>query len=225
MSKVKPKNILKQCENENNIEVGLDEAGRGCLFGPVCIAGVIWCKEDPENSMEVKDSKKCSEKYRNKCYNYIKENSIGYSIQSVDHEEIDKKNILQCSIEGMHLCLDEITSNQKIDMILVDGNHFKQYYSSQMDEFIEHQCIIKGDNTYKSIAAASILAKTYRDNYILQLVKDNPELEKYGIHKNKGYGTKEHMDAIKEYGITKWHRKSFAPCKPPQGGELINQTK
>ena len=216
MSKAKPKNILKQYENEGDIEVGLDEAGRGCLFGPVCIAGVIWVKEEPENSMEVKDSKKCSEKYRNKCYEYIKLNAIQYSIQMIDHEEIDKKNILQCSIEGMHLCLDDITKKQNVDMILVDGNHFKQYYSSKMDEFIEHQCVIKGDNTYKSIAAASILAKTHRDNYIIQLVKENPELEKYGIHKNKGYGTKEHMDAIKKYGITKWHRKSFAPCKPPE---------
>ena len=210
---IRNKPILKQYENEKDIEVGLDEAGRGCLFGPVCIAGVIWVKEEPENSMEVKDSKKCSEKYRNKCYEYIKLNAIQYSIQMIDHEEIDKKNILQCSIEGMHLCLDDITKKQNVDMILVDGNHFKQYYSSKMDEFIEHQCVIKGDNTYKSIAAASILAKTHRDNYIIQLVKENPELEKYGIHKNKGYGTKEHMDAIKKYGITKWHRKSFAPCK------------
>ena len=213
---IRNKPILKQYENEKDIEVGLDEAGRGCLFGPVCIAGVIWVKEEPENSMEVKDSKKCSEKYRNKCYEYIKLNAVQYSIQMIDHEDIAKKNILQCSIEGMHLCLDDITKKQNVDMILVDGNHFKQYYSSKMDEFIEHQCVIKGDNTYKSIAAASILAKTHRDNYIIQLVKENPELEKYGIHKNKGYGTKEHMDAIKKYGITKWHRKSFAPCKPPE---------
>ena len=211
---VRNKPILKQYENEEDIEVGLDEAGRGCLFGPVCIAGVIWLKKEPEDSMEIKDSKKCTEKYRNKCYEYIKLNAIQYSIQMIDHEEIDKKNILQCSIEGMHLCLDDITQNQNIDMILVDGNHFKQYYSESMDEFIPHKCMIKGDNHYKSIAAASILAKTYRDNYILQLTEKNPELEKYGIHKNKGYGTKEHMDAIKEYGITKWHRKSFAPCKP-----------
>ena len=204
---------LKQYGNITDIEVGLDEAGRGCLFGPVCVAGVIWPKEDPENSMIIKDSKKCTQNYRNKCYDFIKINAIQYSIQMIDHEEIDKKNILQCSIEGMHLCLDDINKKKNIDMILVDGNHFKQYYSSKMDDFIKHQCVIQGDNTYKSIATASILAKTYRDNYILNLVKQNPELEKYGIHKNKGYGTKEHMDAIKKYGITKWHRKSFAPCK------------
>lgn len=213
MPKEKLKNILKQYENEGEIEVGLDEAGRGCLFGPVCVAGVIWCQKDPDDGMEIKDSKKCTEKYRNKCFEYIKDNCVSYSIQTLDHEEIDKKNILQCSIEGMHLCLDEITSKTKVDMILVDGNHFHQYYSSDMDDFVEHQCVIKGDDTYKSIAAASILAKTYRDNYILKLVEENPELKKYGIHKNKGYGTKEHMDAIKKHGITKWHRKSFAPCK------------
>ena len=206
-------NTLKQYDDETNIEVGLDEAGRGCLFGPVCIAGVIWPKEDPDPSIIIKDSKKCTEKHRLKCYEYIKDKSISYSIHMLTHEEIDEKNILQCSIEGMHRCLDSISENEEYNSILVDGNHFKQYYSSKLDDFITHKCVIKGDNEFKSIAAASILAKTYRDNYIIQLVKDNPELEKYGLHKNKGYGTKEHMEAIKEYGITKWHRKSFAPCK------------
>ena len=113
----------------------------------------------------------------------------------------------------MHLCLDEISKNNKIDTILVDGNHFHTYYSKEQDDFVNHECVIKGDNTYKSIAAASILAKTYRDNYILKLVEEYPELKKYDIQNNKGYGTKKHMDAIKEYGITQWHRKSFAPCK------------
>ena len=103
---------LKQYGNITDIEVGLDEAGRGCLFGPVCVAGVIWPKEDPENSMIIKDSKKCTQNYRNKCYDFIKINAIQYSIQMIDHEEIDKKNILQCSIEGMHLCLDDITKKK-----------------------------------------------------------------------------------------------------------------
>ena len=118
----------------------------------------------------------------------------------------------------MHRCLDDISTKKQFNSILVDGNKFKTYYDSEQDEFINHICVIKGDNYYKSIAAASILAKTARDNYILQLVKDNPELEKYGIQKNKGYGTKEHMEAIEKYGITKWHRKSFAPCK-----DYVNQ--
>tara|TARA_B100001094_G_scaffold332585_1_gene405310 strand:+ start:369 stop:1040 length:672 start_codon:yes stop_codon:yes gene_type:complete len=214
--------LLKQYDNENDIEVGLDEAGRGCLFGPVCIAGVIWTKEDPDKSIIIKDSKKCTEKHRLKCFDYIQENAISYSIQLIDNDEIDTKNILQCTIEGMHQCLDEISVRNSIDTILVDGNNFKIYYCRQTDSFIDHKCIIKGDNYYKSIAAASILAKTYRDNYIIELVKNNPELKKYGIEKNKGYGTKQHMEAIKNYGITKWHRKSFEPCKSLYS-ESINQ--
>ena len=97
---IRNKPILKQYENEKDIEVGLDEAGRGCLFGPVCIAGVIWVKEEPENSMEVKDSKKCSEKYRNKCYEYIKLNAVQYSIQMIDHEDIDKKIFFNVQLKG-----------------------------------------------------------------------------------------------------------------------------
>ena len=207
------KNILKQYDQENKIEVGLDEAGRGCLFGPVCIAGVIWLQNDPDESIVIKDSKKCTEKHRLKCYDYIIENSIGYSIQLIDNDEIDQGNILQKSLEGMHLCLDEITKSNKVDSILVDGNHFHTYYDENNDDYIPHKCIIKGDNVYKSIAAASILAKTHRDNYIINLVKENPELEKYDIQNNKGYGTKKHLEAIKKYGITKWHRKTFSPCK------------
>ncbi len=204
---------LKQYETPNTLEVGLDEAGRGCLLGPVCIAGVMWLQEDPNPELVIRDSKKCSEKKRKELYSYIQEHSQCYSIQMIDNDTIDEKNILQCAIDGMHLCLDDISKKQSFTKILVDGNHFNHYYSNTMDEFIPHTCVIKGDDVYKSIAAASILAKTYRDNYILQLVKDNPELEKYDIKNNKGYGTKKHMEAIKQYGITKWHRKTFAPCK------------
>ena len=134
---------LKQYDNEENIEVGLDEAGRGCLFGPVCVAGVIWPKEDPDPSIVIKDSKKCTEKHRLKCFDYIKEKSIDYSIQMLSHEEIDEKNILQCSIEGMHRCLDSIS--EEYNSILVDGNHFKQYYSSNLDDFINHKCYEDND--------------------------------------------------------------------------------
>lgn len=214
-------NILKQYKNEDDIEVGLDEAGRGCLFGPVCVAGVIWPNIDYDPSIVIKDSKKCTEKHRNKCFDYIKEHSIDYSIKVIDNEKIDEENILKCSLDGMHLCLDDLTKKNKVDTILVDGNHFHPYYSQTNDDFIDHECVIKGDNKYKSIAAASILAKTFRDNYILNLVEEYPELKKYGIEKNKGYGTKEHMKAIEDYGITNWHRKSFAPCKD----KYINQMK
>ena len=146
-------------------------------------------------------------------------NSIGYSIQLIDNDEIDEGNILQKSLEGIKdRCLDDITKTNKVDSILVDGNHFHTYYDENNDDYIHHKCIIKGDNVYKSIAAASILAKTRRDNYILNLVKENPELEKYDIQNNKGYGTKKHLEAIKKYGITKWHRKTFSPCK-----DYVNQ--
>ena len=210
--------VLRQYDDINLIEIGLDEAGRGCLFGPVCVAGVIWPKKDPQNTMVIKDSKKCTEKYRQKLYKYIIENAISYSIHMIDHKDIDKQNILKCSIDGMHRCIDEITEKEKVDLILVDGNYFKNYYCSQTDDFIAHKCIVKGDNLYKSIAAASILAKTYRDNYIVELTDKYPELNKYGIANNKGYGTKQHMEAIKKYGISEWHRTSFAPCR-------INQKK
>ena len=218
---ISSKDKLFQYKNIDDIEVGIDEAGRGCLFGPVCIASVIWPKTDPENPMIIKDSKKCTEKYRNKCYDYILDNSICYSIQLIDNDKIDKENILKCTLDGMHLCLDELSEKNDFTNILVDGNHFNPYYSKEKDDFVFHECVIKGDDKYKSIAAASILAKTYRDNYILKLVEEYPELKKYGIEKNKGYGTKQHMEAIEKYGITEWHRKSYSPCKD----KVFNQMK
>ena len=207
--------MLEQFYEQNKIEVGIDEAGRGCLFGPVCVGAVIWLDEDPikdDKNYEIKDSKKVSEKKRTLLKDYIKDNSIAYSIQLIHHEDIDKYNILQATLRGMRLCLDNITDIINIDTILVDGNHF-DFYSDKNDNYIDHICVIDGDNIYKSIAAASILAKTYRDEWIQNLVKENPELEKYDLYNNKGYGTKKHLDAIKKYGITKWHRKSFGICK------------
>ena len=203
---------MKQFYETDKIEVGLDEAGRGCLFGPVCVAGVIWLDEDPEPELEIRDSKKVSEKKRALLKDYILDNAIAYSIVLVDHDNIDKYNILQATLRGMHQCLDNITDIINIDTILVDGNHF-DFYSDRNDNYINHICVVDGDNTYKSIAAASILAKTYRDEWIDKLVDENPELEKYDLRNNKGYGTKRHLDAIKEYGVTKWHRKSFGICK------------
>jgi len=203
--------MLKQFYEKDKIEVGLDEVGRGCLFGPVCVAGVVWLDNDPEPQLEIRDSKKVPEKKRTLLKDYILENSIAYSIQLVDNDYIDKFNILNSTMTGMHKCLDEITELLSIDTILVDGNHF-EYYSDKYDNYINHVCVVNGDNTYKSIAAASILAKTYRDEWINKLVDKNPDLEKYDLRNNKGYGTKRHLDAIKQYGITRWHRKSFGIC-------------
>ena len=204
--------MLKKYLTENNLnEIGIDEAGRGCLFGPVCIAAV--CLNDSDNPLmnEIKDSKKLSEKKRNILYNFIKENSV-YSIKLVDHNEIDKINILQATLKGMHLTLDELDDKINIDFILVDGNHFPEYFSIKQDKFLKHECVINGDNTYINIAAASILAKVTRDNYIIDLCEKNEEYKKYDLHKNKGYGTKKHMEALKEYGIMEGHRRSFKPC-------------
>ena len=209
--------MLKQYYEKNNIEIGIDEAGRGCLFGPVCVASVIWLDKDPidgnlDDNYNIIDSKKCNENKKKILKNYIKENSIAFSIQLVDNNIIDEINILEATMTGMHKSLDEITNIISPDIILVDGNNFNMYDDKNGNN-IPYICVVNGDNTYKSIAAASILAKTYRDDFINDLVKKNPELEKYDILNNKGYGTKKHLDAIKKYGITKWHRKSFGICK------------
>ena len=204
--------MLEQYFEENKIELGIDEAGRGCLFGPVVIASVIWLDKDPEPFLEIKDSKKCSIKKRKELREYIENNAISYSVQFIDNNEIDKNNILSSTITGMHKCADFITEKMEIDTLLIDGNRFNLYFDKKGDN-IPHVCVIKGDDKYKSIAAASILAKEYRDEYIINLVKENKELEKYDIQNNKGYGTKKHIEAIKENGITKWHRNTFGICK------------
>ena len=204
--------MLKQYLDETKVEVGIDEAGRGCLFGPVCVAAVIWSHEDPNPELEIKDSKKVSEKKRNLLKDYIEQNAIAWSVQFVSHEEIDQLNILQATMKGMHHCVDEIREQLEIDTILVDGNSFPMYTDENLD-YVNHECIIGGDDKYKSIAAASILAKTHRDNYISELCKKNIKLESYAIHKNKGYGTKIHMNALKQYGPVYGHRLSFKPCQ------------
>lgn len=177
-------------------EAGCDEAGRGALAGPVFAAAVIW---PPEVSHELlKDSKLLSEKKRLLLKEFIEENAVSYAVSMVDNSEIDQINILNASIKAMHLALDEL--DRDFDLILADGNRFKQYKS------INHLTIVKGDNKYMSIAAASILAKTYRDEYMQELHKRFPQ---YLWSKNKAYATKQHREAIKEYGITEYHRRTF----------------
>ena len=201
---------MKQFFEQNKLEVGIDEAGRGCLLGPVCIGAVIL--GDIENNpppYPIKDSKKCTPKVRNILRNYIENNAIAYSVKLIHTEDIDSLNILHATMKGMHQCLDEITSQINIDTILVDGTYFPYYIEKESFEAIDHHCIPGGDNEYMNIAAASILAKEYHDEYIRGLVEKNPELCNYDLLNNKGYGTKSHINAIKEYGKTKYHRKSF----------------
>lgn len=179
----------------DNIEVGIDEAGRGCLAGPVVSAAVILPKDF--DYPIVKDSKKLSEKKRKEAYDIIIKNALNYSVSLVLPEVIDKVNILQATMLSMHNCLDVL---EGFNHILVDGNYFNKYKD------IPHTCVIKGDNTYYSIAAASIIAKVSRDDYMKQLHNEFP---KYKWENNKGYGSEEHINMIKEIGITEHHRKSF----------------
>ncbi len=204
--------MLRQYYDETKVEVGIDEAGRGCLFGPVCVAAVVWPATDPEPALEIKDSKKVSEKKRYLLRDYIVKHALAYSVQFISHEEIDSINILKATMKGMHQCVDDIRKQITIDTILVDGDKFTAYTDENLD-YINHECIVGGDNLYKSIAAASILAKTHRDEYILQVTQENPELLKYKLDKNKGYGTKAHMDALREHGPSTGHRLSFKPCQ------------
>jgi len=178
------------------IEAGIDEAGRGPLAGPVYAAAVIL----KENTYweQVTDSKKLSEKKRYELRTIIENEALDFAVASVDNNEIDKINILNATYKAMHLALSKLKI--KPQFIIVDGNRFKPYKN------IPSECIIKGDSKYLSIAAASILAKTYRDDFMIKLSKQYPQ---YAWHKNKGYGTKEHIKAIKTYGITPYHRKSF----------------
>ena len=177
-------------------EVGCDEAGRGCLAGPVYAAAVI-LPRDFSNPL-LNDSKKLNEKQRYALREIIQKEAIAWAVGSVDHQEIDVINILNASIKAMHLSIDQLKKKPKF--IIIDGNRFKPYKK------IPHQTIIKGDGKYASIAAASILAKTYRDDFMLAQDKLFPQ---YNWKKNKGYPTMDHRKAIEAFGICTLHRKSF----------------
>lgn len=177
-------------------EAGCDEAGRGCLAGSVFAAAVIF-PEGYENA-EIKDSKKLTAKKRNALREEIERNALAWAVGEVSPQEIDEINILNASILAMHRALDKLKVRPQA--VIVDGNRFKPY------ENVPHTTIIKGDGKYLSIAAASILAKTYRDDYMERLAKEYPQ---YLWDKNKGYPTAEQRNAIREHGITPYHRRSF----------------
>ena len=206
--------------DDSVIEIGIDEVGRGPMFGRVYTAAVILPKEGFDHS-KMKDSKKFhSKKKINEVSEYIKENAISWSIQWEDEKVVDKINIRNATHSAMHKSIKEIynkdNDNDKNYVLLVDGNDFKPYVVMKQNtlEQVPHVCIDGGDNKYTSIAAASILAKVARDAYIDELCVLHPELiEKYDLSNNKGYGTKKHMDGITEHGITEWHRRSFGICK------------
>jgi ribonuclease HII len=188
--------MLKSFFESGRIEAGCDEAGRGCLAGPVYAAAVIL---PPDYHHEfLNDSKQLTEKQRDRIRPEIEAEAIAWAVASLDNHEIDKINILNASIAAMHRAVDKLSI--KPDLLLIDGNRFRQYPG------ISHKCIIKGDSLYFSIAAASILAKTYRDEFMF---KAHEEFPQYGWDKNKAYPTMFHRRAISEHGITSYHRLSY----------------
>jgi ribonuclease HII len=214
-------------ELENyDFEIGIDEAGRGPLLGRVYAAAAILPKDNSFNHKDMKDSKKFTSKKKiNDMSNYIKENAIVWSIQYEDEKVIDQINILQATYSAMHKCIKHVKEQLKkininkenyTELLMVDGKFFKQYtfYKDGEIQCIPSICIEKGDNAYTNIAAASILAKVARDDYIEKLCEKHSDLiTKYKIDTNKGYGSKHHINGIKEHGICQFHRKTFGLCK------------
>jgi ribonuclease HII len=188
--------VLETCYKKDCLEAGIDEAGRGCLAGPVFAAAVIL---PPDFSHPLlRDSKTLTESQRDQLRDQIEKNAISFSVKSINEKTIDAINILRASIKAMHHSVKHLKVNPQ--HLLVDGNYFLSYKK------IEHKTIVKGDNKFLNIAAASILAKTYRDEYMKKIHKKHPE---YDWHDNKGYGTKNHIEAIKKFGLTAYHRRSF----------------
>lgn len=223
-SKKNPLTLKQYFSKSNNIiEIGVDEAGRGPMLGRVYSAAVILPKDDDSfNHSLMKDSKKFhSVKKIREVAEYIKENALYWHVSYSDEDTIDKINIRNATHNAMHEVIKSIIekNNEKSKQIhlLIDGNDFRPFMQVDMDMYLKqvpHTCIEGGDNVYTSIAAASILAKVERDIYIENLCKEEPLLdENYGLLKNKGYGTKKHMDGIEKHGISKYHRKSFGICK------------
>lgn len=187
---------------EGRIEAGCDEAGRGCLAGPVAAAAVI-LPSDFHNDL-LNDSKKLTERQREKLRPIIEREALAWCVVMVSADEIDKINILNASITGMHRAVDGLSIRP--EHLLIDGNKFRPYPG------IDHTTVVKGDGKYMSIAAASILAKTHRDEYMMRIAEQHPE---YRWDKNKGYPTKDHREAILRHGICDHHRRTFGPCLQP----------
>ena len=213
-------------ENPEIYEIGVDEVGRGPLFGRVYTASVILPKDDTFQHFKMKDSKKFTSKKKiEETAEYIKQNAVAWAISYEDERNIEEINILQATQKSMHSCIksliekcDKVKLNYNNCQLLIDGNYFKPitYFNKTRGivESLPYVCIEGGDNKYSSIAAASILAKVARDQYIDELCELHPDLmEKYSIHTNKGYGAKKHLDGIALHGISICHRRNFGICK------------
>lgn len=209
----------------NKFRVAVDEVGRGCLAFDVCAAAVILPLGIPEDIDDkaklslIKDSKKLSSKKRQELVDFIKKYAIAWGIGVATPSEIDEMNILQATFLAMHRAIDDVYERLKnlgqgieIDHILVDGDKFKPYMNPVTSNWMCHICCPRGDNIHVDVAAASILAKTYRDATIDSFIEKHPEWkEKYGFNTNKAYGTPKHIDGLKKYGPTQHHRLTFAP--------------
>ena len=237
--KVVPTCLLKKYFHENIqiMEIGADEVGRGPMLGRVYSGAVVLPKDDSFDHFKMKDSKKFTSKSPKKIQEvaeYIKQHAIAWAVEYEDEKVIDEINILQATQSAMHKAIKSVikqleqqqkeaqlnTLDKNYDnlFLLIDGNYFKQLTILNQPKTklvtINYETVEGGDNKYTAIAAASILAKVERDKYIHELCQENPELiERYGIDSNKGYGSKVHMDGIRKYGITKWHRRTFGLCK------------
>jgi ribonuclease HII len=194
--------MLKSYFDALLLEAGLDEAGRGCLAGPVVAAAVILPKDFYHPLLN--DSKKLSAKHREELRPIIEEKALAWAVAEASPAEIDQFNILKASFLAMHRAVAKLTAVP--ELLLVDGNRFTPY------NFIAHRCVVRGDSTYSSIAAASILAKTYRDSYMTHLAQEYPQ---YGWEKNAAYPTKDHRHAIEQFGACPHHRKSFKLLATP----------
>ena len=198
---------------------GVDEVARGSLIGDVVACCVILPETFPDEIyLQIKDSKKLSSKKRRFLADYIKKHAIAYGIGCVSAKEIDEINILQASIKAMHLAIYQIMKKAKFNKIIVDGNHFipiignSSENNDEDDVIIDYECVPKADETYLNVAAASIIAKDYHDQYILDLIENEPDLNKYDLKNNMGYATLKHRQAIEQHGIHELHRKTFSTC-------------
>ena len=224
----------------NRWEIGVDEAGRGPLFGRLYVAGVILPKADSFRHADMKDSKKfSSHKKRKEVADYIREHALAWHVQYISESVIDEINIRQAVLRAMHECCRQCirqieqahpgTDPSRDVFLLIDGNDFTPFrmFDETLESMVEipHETVESGDNTYTPIAAASILAKVAHDEYIAELCGQYPELDLYyGIGKNKGYGTKQHLDGIREYGTTQWHRTSFGICKTAPKNHITTES-
>jgi len=205
--------------NKDMLEVGLDEAGRGPLFGRVYVGAAILPQDDSFNHSLIMDSKKLNARKREIAFDYIKENAIDWVIHYKDEKYIDEHNIHASNYTAMREAVNKLLV--KPDHLLVDGNYFKPCMYG--DDYISYTTVVKGDDKYTPIAAGSILAKVGRDKYIEELCDKYPLLDEYyGLKSNKGYGAQRHMEGIREHGISPWHRKSFGICKVTNVNAVFN---